>query len=184
MISCTPEAIFVGSYSIWHAACSDPDNGSNLHSVEGLKVPPESESNLTIPVGVDGVASVSVSVTMAVHVAGCETTTSEPQLTETVVTCSAASACEDPNSIQHTATTPAARRARRHPSQRRRRSPSRKTHPPNMMAIVNPGLTRLSPAAPCDHGRRPKRSTLEVGFLKEVTDGEVGWAQGAGGNRG
>jgi hypothetical protein len=105
--------------------------------------PLESELKLSIPAGVEGVPD-AASVTVAVHVAGCETTTPEPHSTETVVACSAASACEHATSEQPTARTATARSARPRPSRRGRHSPSCTTRPPRMTTIVNPGFTWLS----------------------------------------
>jgi hypothetical protein len=149
MIWWVPEPIFVGSYSIEQMlAGSVPADVGNVHSVEGLKVPSESELKLTVPVGVDGVASVSM--TVAVHFVGCETTTAEPQSTDTVVACgSAANACEHITSAKPTARAGTARGTPRPPSRPGGHSPSCTTLPPSMTVIVNPRL----------RGRRRQRVT-------------------------
>lgn len=140
-----PEPTFVGSYSTQQLpAGSAPSTWLNVHAV-ALKVPSGLGAKLTVPFGVDGVPSVSLSVTVAVHLAGCETTTPEPQCTDSVVTREpTASACEHATSEQPTARTATARSARPLPSRRGRHSPSRTTRPPRMTTIVNPGFTRLS----------------------------------------
>jgi hypothetical protein len=178
VISCVPKATFVGSYSTEQLLdCSVPANGLNSHVVEGLKVPSESEPKLTVPVGVDGVPA-AVSVTVAVHVAGCETTTPEPQLTETVVPRGpAARAGEHATDAQPTATAMTARRSRRQPPRHGRRSPSSTTEStfrrPWHDDDSRPGLTLLF-AAIGDPGSRGRFKTSAGALHPSVLRGRLG----------
>jgi hypothetical protein len=112
-----PDPTWPGVYSNEQPDVVPDSGGPRVQVPDMLKLAPTaSEPKLTVPVGGEGVPAAAVSMTVAVHVAGCETTTPEPQLTETFVAREpTASACEHVTSTQPTVTAETARRSLRRP---------------------------------------------------------------------